>query len=73
MGKEQDKWSACKMNQKAYRVNSETKQGYSEKDRAIKSLMNFTQLPYNIVSGRDEQATLKDRRPMTTITGGKCQ
>ena len=49
------------MHKKAYRANSETKIVYTEKNRDQKSLINFQTSPYNIISARDELASITMR------------
>lgn len=69
---EKTHFDKCKIQHKAYRVSSESQNHYQEKERAKKSLVNFTSQPFNIISYRDEGQFLDFRRPNTTIAAGKC-
>ena len=63
-------FDGCKIQNKAYRANSESQTIYKEKTREKKSLINFQAAPFDPITLRDEAAKLTMRRPMTTLTAG---
>eukprot|EP00347_Sterkiella_histriomuscorum_P020762 403336563 len=65
-------FDSCKIQNKAYRANSQTQTIFKEKNREKKSLINYQTQPFDPITLRNEVDKLTNRRPMTTITQGQC-